>query len=61
MCPKKEKRLLLEAFCVQMGRPTGLEPASVGATIRCVNQLRHDRHTLCAPFNFNLKDGACKD
>ena len=27
-----------------MGWPTGLEPANAGATTRCVNQLRHDRH-----------------
>ena len=29
-----------------MGWMTGLEPASAGATIRCVDQLRHIHHRL---------------
>ncbi len=29
-----------------MGRSMGLEPMHAGITIRCVNQLRHDRHSL---------------
>jgi|BioPla2DNA2_1021312.scaffolds.fasta_scaffold187300_2 hypothetical protein len=28
-----------------MGRSTGLEPANAGATIQCVDQLHHDRHS----------------
>ena len=28
-----------------MGRSTGLEPASAGATIQSVDQLHHDRHS----------------
>jgi hypothetical protein len=35
-----------------MGRPTGLEPATTGSTIRCSNQLSYDRHrkeTVLAP------------
>ena len=27
-----------------MGRPTGLEPATLGTTNRCSNQLSYDRH-----------------
>ena len=28
----------------KMGRLMGIEPTNAGTTIRCVNQLRHDRH-----------------
>ena len=29
----------------RMGRPTGLEPATLGTTNRCSNQLSYDRHS----------------
>ena len=32
----------------KMGRSTGLEPATLGTTNRCSNQLSYDRHD--APF-----------
>ena len=32
----------------KMGRPTGLEPATLGTTNRCSNQLSYDRHRALA-------------